>query len=223
MIRIMIADDHPLIRQGLKESLKSEAEFDIVAEARDGQEVLDLLDRTKLDIIVMDLSMPVMNGLDVLDELRSKHKKVPTLILSFHPESHYAIRSIRSGAAGYVTKECPPEELVYAIRKVARGGRYITPSLADKIAGEIGDTSGRPLHELLSNREYQILCMIASGKSVKDIADELFLSFNTVNTYRNRILEKMGIKSNIELTHYALQYNLIRGIDPPSSDSGQSM
>jgi DNA-binding NarL/FixJ family response regulator len=219
----MIADDHPLMREGLKEYLKTEVEFDIVAEARDGQEVLNYIDCTELDIVVMDLSMPVMNGLEVLDALRSRHRKVPILVLSIHPESQYAIRSIKSGASGYLTKDSAPEELVYAIRKVARGGRYITPALADRIAGEIGDINGRPSHEFLSNREYQILCMIASGKSVKDIADELFISFNTVHTYRNRILEKMNMKSNIELTHYALHYKLIQGIDPHSSGSGQSM
>jgi two-component system invasion response regulator UvrY len=223
MIRIMIADDHPLIREGLKESLKNESEFCVVAEARDGKEVLDLIEHTELDIIVMDLSMPVLNGLDVLGELRSKHKKVPILILSIHPESHYAIRSIRSGASGYLTKESPPEELVYAIRKVAHGGKYITPALADRMAGEIGDSTGRPLHDSLSNRELQILCMIASGQSVKDIADELYLSFHTVNTYRNRILEKMNMKSNIELTHYALQYGLVEIIEPPSSGPGQAV
>lgn len=219
MIRIMIADDHPLIREGLRESLKNESEFLVVAEARDGQEVLDLVERTKVDVIVMDLSMPVMNGLDVLGELRSKHKKVPILILSIHPEDRYAVRSIRAGASGYVTKESPSAELVYAIRKVARGGKYITPALADKIAEEIGDSSGRPLHDFLSNREYQILRMIANGQSVKDIADELCLSFHTINTYRNRILEKMNLKSNIELTHYAFQYSLIEAIDPPSSNT----
>ncbi len=219
MIRIMIADDHPLIREGLRESLKNESEFLVVAEARDGQEVLDLVERTKVDVIVMDLSMPVMNGLDVLGKLRSTHQKVPILILSIHPEDRYAVRSIRAGASGYVTKESPSAELVYAIRKVARGGKYITPALADKIAEEIGDSSGRPLHDFLSNREYQILRMIAYGRSVKDIADELCLSFHTVNTYRNRILEKMNMKSNIELTHYAFQYNLIEAIHPPSSDA----
>lgn len=214
MLRIMIADDHQLIREGLKESLKTESEFHIVAEAKDGQEVLDLAERVPLDIIVMDLSMPVLNGFEVLGELKSKHKKMPILVLSMHNDSHYAIRSIRSGASGYMTKESPTEELVYAIRKVAEGGKYITPVLADKIAEEIINPTGRPLHDSLSNREYQILCMIASGQSVKDIAEELYLSFHTINTYRNRIVEKMNMKSNIELTHYALKYHLIEIIYP---------
>jgi len=223
MVRVMIADDHPLIREGLKESLKPETDLMIVAEARDGKEVLDLAEQEQLDVIIMDLSMPVLNGFEVLGKLKSRQRKVPILILSFHADSHYAIRSIRSGASGYITKESPPEELVYAVRKVAGGGKYITPALADKIAVEIIDPEGRPPHDSLSNREYQIMCMIAAGESVKGIAEKLYLSFHTVNTYRNRIFEKLNIKTNIELTHYALKYHLIEIIYPSCPAKGGSV
>ena len=213
----MIADDHPLIRKGFREALMNEPEFNVVAEASDGREVLDLIDKTKVDIIVMDISMPGMTGLEVLEHLKKEHKKIPILILSVHPEDGYAIRSLKSGASGYLTKESTPEELIYAIRKVARGGKYITPSLADKIIEELERVKGPNLHDSLSNREFEILCMIARGKSVRQISEALYISIQTVHTYRNRILEKMKMKSNIELTHYAIQHSLIECIKIPGS------
>lgn len=215
MIKVMIADDHPLIRKGFREALMDEPELTVVAEASDGREVLDLLDKTEVDIIVLDVSMPGMTGLEVLEHLKKEHRKIPILILSVHPEDGYAIRSLRSGASGYLTKESAPEELIYAIRKVARGGKYITPSLADKIIEEIESVKGQNLHDSLSNREFEILCMIARGKSVRQIAEALYISIQTVHTYRNRILEKMKMESNIELTHYAIQHSLIECIKIP--------
>jgi two-component system invasion response regulator UvrY len=214
MIKILIADDHPLIREGLKKTLRDESDIHVAGEAKNGREVLTFIDEHKLDVVLMDLSMPEVSGLDVLKELRQRHPKLPVLILSMHPEDRFGIRALKAGASGYLTKDTAPLELVNAIRKVVCGGKYITPSLAEKLALEIGKDPNQPPHKLLSDREYQIFILIAQGKSINDISDILLLSVNTVNSYHCRIMDKMDLKTNIELTHYAIQNNLIDPILP---------
>lgn len=209
MIRVLIADDHPLVREGLKKILKGEVDISVVGVAANGAELLSIVQNQNLDVVVMDFSMPGRTGLDVLKELRDHRPKLPVLILSMHPEERFAVRVLKAGAAGYLTKESAPEELVKAIHKVAGGGKYVTPTLAEKLACDVGKNPDNPPHETLSDREYQIMCMIASGTSVKEISEELSLSINTINTYRARILEKMDMKTNIDLTHYALRNGLI--------------
>ncbi len=209
MIKILIADDHPLIREGLKKTLKEEIGMEVVCEAKHGNEVLDLLNKMEVDVVILDLSMPGLSGLETLKELKQKSPDLPVIILSMHPEERFAIRALKSGASGYLTKENAPQGLVEAIHKVVSGGRYITHSLAEKLSFEIESNCKKHLHELLSDREFQIFCLIASGKSIKEISDMLFLSINTVNTYRVRILGKMNMKTNIEITHYAIQFRLI--------------
>ncbi len=209
MIRVLIADDHPMVREGLKKILKEEPDIQVVCEAIDGKQILEQVEEYKLNVAVIDLSMPRMNGLEVLKELRQKRPALPVLVLSMHPEERFALRVLRAGAAGYLTKESAPEDLVKAIRKAVQGGKYITPTLAEKLAYDLEAKSMNPVHEALSDRELQVMCMIASGKKVRKISQELFLSINTVNTYRTRILEKMNMKSDTELTYYAMQNRLI--------------
>ena len=209
MIRILIADDHPLVREGLKKTLKEEPDFRVCCEAKDSAGVLSLLKVHVHDVVVMDIAMPGKSGLEALAELKHDYPKLPVLILSMHPEERFAVRAIKSGAAGYMTKEAVPQELVRAIRKVVQGGRYITPSVAEKLAIEVGTSAAQAPHETLSNREFQLFCLIASGKTIKKIAKEMYLSINTVHTYRRRILEKMGMKTNAEMTQYALRNKLV--------------
>src|SRR6266849_5609089 len=167
MIKILIADDHPLVREGLKKILKDESDMEVQFEARNSQEVLEFIEGHDLDAVVMDISMPGKSGLDALKEIRQRFPKLPILFLSMHPEDRFAVRAIRLGAAGYLTKESAPRELVKAIRKVVRGGKYITQTVAEKLALEVEAAPEKPIHETLSDREFQILCLIASGKSVK--------------------------------------------------------
>ncbi len=209
MIRILIADDHPLVRAGLKNVLSEESDMNVIGEASDAHELLDLIKRENMDVVLLDISMPGRSGLDVLQELKHDKPKLPVLVFSMHPEDRYALRALRSGAAGYMTKESPPAELVKAIRKIANGGKYVSPPLAEKLAFGLEEGADRPPHETLSDREFQVMCMIASGKAISDIAVELSLSVSTVNTYRSRILEKMQMHSNADLTRYAIQNHLI--------------
>jgi len=208
-MKVLIADDHPVVRQGLRQMLAVESELTVVGEARNGQEVVDLSKRIAWDVAVLDYNMPGKSGLELIKELRQRYPGRAVLILSMYPEDRYAVRALRAGAAGYLTKESAPEELVSAIRKVAGGGRYVTPTLGEKLALELEDNRGKPLHETLSDREYQVMWMIASGKTVRQIAGELFLSPNTVSTHRTRILRKMNMNSNAELMHYAIAHHLI--------------
>jgi DNA-binding NarL/FixJ family response regulator len=171
--------------------------------------VVDLSRRVPWEVAVLDYNMPGKNGLELIKELRQRYPGRAVLILSMYPEDRYAVRALKAGAAGYLTKESAPDELVSAIRKVAGGGRYVTPTLGEKLALELEDNRGKPLHETLSDREYQVMWMIASGKTVRQIADELFLSPNTVSTHRTRILRKMNMKSNAELMHYAIAHHLV--------------
>jgi two-component system, NarL family, invasion response regulator UvrY len=208
-VRVLIADDHPVVRQGLRQMLAVENDFTVVGEARNGQEVVELSRRVPWEVAVLDYNMPGKSGLELIKELRQRYPGRAVLILSMYPEDRYAVRALKAGAAGYLTKESAPEELVSAIRKVAGGGRYVTPTLGEKLALELEDNRGKPLHETLSDREYQVMWMIASGKTVRQIADELFLSPNTVSTHRTRILRKMSMKSNAELMHYAIAHHLV--------------
>ena len=209
MIKILIADDHAVVRRGLKQILAEEPNMAVFGEACNAQEVLKNVREQNWDIVILDITMPDRSGLEVLKELKNIRPKLPVLILSIHPEEQYAVRVLKAGAAGYMTKESAPEELVKAVRKVIRGSKYISPSLAEKLAFDLETDSEKPLHETLSDREYQVMCMIASGKTVKEIAKELYLSVKTISTHRARILGKMKMKTNAELTHYAIKNRLV--------------
>jgi two-component system invasion response regulator UvrY len=209
MIRVLIADDHTLVRKGLKQILLETKDIGEVDEAKDGKETVNIVGRKKYDLVLLDISLPGRSGIEVLKQIKCLKPKLPVLILSMHPEEQYAVRSLRAGAAGYLTKESAPDELIDAIRKVAKGGKYITSSLAEKLAGEIGLDTERPLHETLSDREYQVMCLIASGKTVKEVAQDLNLSVKTISTHRARILRKMHMDNNAQLTHYAIKHNLV--------------
>jgi len=208
-MRVLIADDHPVVRHGLRQMLEQESDVTVVGEACDGQEVIDLCGRVAWDVAVLDYQMPGKNGLELVKELRHRYPGRSVLILSMYPEDTYAVRALKAGASGYLTKESAPEDLVAAIRKVAAGGKYITPALGERLALDLEDTNGTPTHETLSDREYQIMWMIVSGKALTQIGQEMGLSPNTVSTYRARILRKMGMKSNAELLHYAIQHHLV--------------
>jgi two-component system invasion response regulator UvrY len=209
MVRILIADDHPIVREGLKQILSDTQDMQLAGEASNGGEVMDQVERGLADVVVLDISMPGESGLDVLRKLRARHPTLPVLMLSIHSEDQYAIRSLRAGASGYLTKESLPDELVTAIRRVAQGRRYVTEALAERLVTRLDSRLERPPHESLSDREYQVMRMIASGRALKRIATELGLSPKTVSTYRARVLEKTGLRNNAEITRYALQHDLI--------------
>ncbi len=208
-MKVLIADDHAIVRQGLRLILSEEFSRIVFGEARNGQEVIDQVWKQDWDIVVLDITMPGRSGLDVLKELKQLRPKLPVLILSMHSEDQFGMRALKAGAAGYMTKENVPEELVKAIKKALSGGKYISPGLAEELAFNLEEDSGRPLHEKLSDREFQVMRMIASGTTVKDIAKELALSIKTISTYRTRVLEKLKMKSNAELTHYAVKNKLV--------------
>lgn len=208
-LRILIIDDHPIFRRGLKETLSDVPDMIVSGEAGNGLEALRAVDRNEYDVVLLDLSMEGMSGLEVLEQLRSRHPSLPVLILSFHLEEEYAMRCFRGGAAGYLMKHGPTEELIAAIRKVWRGGKYVTASLAERLAFELEAPSVAPSHEKLSDREYEVMCRIVRGKRGKDIAEELHVSPKTVSSYRARILEKMEMKNNAELIRYAMKLGLV--------------
>jgi len=208
-VKILIADDHPVVRQGLKQMLGAEADIAVVGEARNGREVVELCGRVAWDVAVVDYNMPGKGGIELVKELRSRYPDHPVLVLSMYPEERYAVRVLKAGAAGYLTKESATEELVTAIRKVARGGRFVTPAVGERLAQEVAGGGDKPLHERLSDREYQIMWMLSSGKTVHDIAQQLFLSPNTISTYRARILRKMNLKNNAEMMRYAITNQLV--------------
>ncbi|HKP12958.1 MAG TPA: response regulator transcription factor [Blastocatellia bacterium] len=208
-MKVLIVDDHPVVRRGLRQILADEYKALVAGEAQNAQEALRLIREQDWDIVVLDISMPGRNGLEVLKEVRQLRPKLPVLILTSYPEEQYAIRMLKAGARGYMTKEGAPEHLIEAVRKVTRGGYYVSPSLAEVLAFTLTAAQERPPHEQLSDREYQVLCMIASGKTVSQIAGELSLSVKTISTYRARLLEKMRMKTNAELTHYAISNKLI--------------
>lgn len=208
-IKVLIADDHAILLQGLKQILSETADMAVVAEARDGHEVLEKVRQIDVDIVVMDIAMPGKTGWDVLIQLKSERFRLPVIILSVSPEDEFAVATLKAGAAGYLSKASAPEQLVEAIRRVARGGKFVSPSLAERLVFELGPDAGKPRHEILSPREFQIMCMIASGKSVTDIADELSLSIPTISTHRARLLEKMQMTGNAQLTRYAIKNHLV--------------
>ncbi len=209
MLKILIADDHAIVRQGLKQIVTETPDMVVAGEASNGQELLNKINENDYDVVVLDITMPGRDGMDVLKQLRSERPELPILMLSIHPEEQYALRALRAGASGYLTKESAPDELVVAIRKVSRGGKYISSSLAEKLAFELEAGHEQAPHEALSDREYHVMCLIASGKTVMEIAQELSLSEKTISTYRSRILEKMNMKNNAELTYYAIKNQLV--------------
>ncbi len=211
MINILIADDHAVVRQGLKQILGEFPDMAVVGEAANGPEVLEKARAMDWDVMVLDIALPGRSGFDILLELRAEKPNQPILVLSMHAEDQYALRVLKAGASGYLTKESVPEELIQAIRKVVSGGKYISPTLAEKLAYEIGAPSDRPPHETLSNREFQVMRLIAAGRTVTQIAEALSLSVKTVSTYRARILQKMNLTTNADLIHYAIQHRLIEG------------
>jgi two-component system invasion response regulator UvrY len=209
MIRTLIADDHPVVRHGLKQILKDANDIHVVAEAGSGPEVLNAIRKTPLDVMVLDFSMPGTSGLELLKQCNLEKPSLPILILSIHPEEQYAMRTIKAGASGYLSKNSAPEELVTAVRRLATGGKYLTASLAEQMAQELqSPTNNQPPHETLSDREYEVFHMIAQGKTAQEIAAKLSLSPKTVSTYRARVLAKMKMKNNAELMHYAFTQRL---------------
>lgn len=209
MIKVLMVDDHALIREGLKKTLSGEPDLTIVGEANNIVELFKVLEQVSADIILLDITMPGESGLDALHELHQKYPHVPVLILTFHPERRFAVRALKAGASGYITKESATEELVQAVRKIAGGGKYVSAALAEQLAAELNDRSGQLPHETLSNREFQVMRLFAQGKKSSEIAEQLSVSVNTVNTYRMRVLEKMNMQSNVELSRYALEHGLI--------------
>ena len=208
MLKVLVADDFPLIRRGVRDLLVEGFQGVKIGEAANFHEMLDLLRRKPWDVAVMDISMPGMNGLDALKQMKQEFPDLPVLVFSMHPEEQYAIRMFKAGADGYLTKVSAPEELVKAIKRVHQGGKYVSPSLGEALASTVKSGSEKPPHELLSDREYQVLCLIGSGKTVSQIADKANLSVTTISTYRARILEKMRMRTNAELTRYVIQQGL---------------
>ncbi len=209
MINIFIADDHALIREGIKKILSTVSDIKLVGETADPHEIPEQLKKLNCDILILDLSMPGKDGLDVLKELKNFSPLTKILIMTMHPEDQFAKRTLKAGASGYLTKESAPDELITAIRRIASGRKYVSQNLAEKLAQDLEDNSDKPVQDLLSDREFQILKMIASGKSQTDIADELSISASTVNTYRSRILEKLNLQTTADLIHFAYHNKLI--------------
>jgi DNA-binding NarL/FixJ family response regulator len=210
MIRILIADDHAIVRAGLKEFVAGEIDMEVAGEAATGAQVIDLVRGGAFDVVLLDIAMPDRNGVDTLKTLKALRPELPVLILSGFAEKQYAVNLLRAGASGYLNKEAAPSQLVGAIRTVAQGRKYVSPQLAEILADGVSGDAERPPHAGLSQREFQIFCKLAAGASVSRIAEELFLSVKTVSTYRTRILEKMGLESNADLTYYAIKNGLIR-------------
>jgi len=209
MLRILLADDHSVVRQGVKQILAEAFAHATFGEAKNVHDLLGLAGRERWDIVVMDLAMPDGNGLEALKQIKHDHPLLPVLVLSMFPEDQYAVRTLRAGAAGYLNKESAPEELVQAIQKILHGGEYISAEVADELLLYARHEDDQPLHKQLSDREFRVLCLIASGKEVKEISAELALSPKTVSTYRTRLMEKMKMRTNAELTHYAIQNGLV--------------
>ena len=209
MIRILIADDHAIVRAGLKQFVADQADMSVAGEAATGAETVSLVRNEPYDVVLLDISMPDRNGVDTLKQLKQIRPEMPVLMLSAHAEEQYAVNLLRAGAAGYVSKETASTQLVQAIRTVTRGRKYVSPDLAQVLADGVTGQGEAPLHASLSQREFQIFCKLAGGMPVSKIAQELFLSVKTVSTYRSRVLEKMGMKTNADLTYYAIKNRLI--------------
>jgi len=209
MIRVLIADDHAIVRKGLRQIVKEQAAYMEVEEAVDGQEVLEKIMVGVWDVLVLDISMPKRSGLDILQEVRHSRPRLPVLVLSVHPEEQYAVRVLKAGAAGYMNKDCALDELVQAIQKVVGGGKYVSSTLAERLAFELSGQTDKLPHETLSDREFSVLLLIGAGRSVSEIAAELALSVKTVSTYRARILEKLNLHSNAEMIRYVIDSDLL--------------
>ncbi|MDA8084676.1 MAG: response regulator transcription factor [Nitrospiraceae bacterium] len=208
MLRILIADDHPIVRKGIRQILEETKNIQSIDEASSGAEVLQKIAKARYDIVMLDISMPGMSGIDTLEEIKKSNPSLPVLILSMYPEEEYAVRAIKAGASGYLTKKSAPEEMANAVRKIYRGERYISQNLAGILASTLMEDSQRPLHETLSNREFQVMRLIVSGKSLKEIAAGMSLSPKTISTFRSRILQKLNMSSNAELIQYVIRNRL---------------
>ena len=209
MIKMLVADDHPVVLKGIKDIVSATHDITVADEAGDGLEAVEKVRKNHYDVVLLDISMPGVDGLEALGEMQKMKPELPVLILSIYPEEQFAVRAIKTGASGYLTKQSAPDELVTAIRRVYRGGRYIGAVLAEKMATDLAKGDERPPHEKLSDREYEVMRMILKGKSTKEMAEALFLSPKTISTYRRRIFQKMNIKSNVELARYAFEHKLI--------------
>jgi two-component system, NarL family, invasion response regulator UvrY len=207
-MNVLIVDDHAIVRQGLRQILTESGRIEIIAEAESGGAAMRQLREGEWSVVVLDISLPDRNGIEVLKQIRKECPKLPVLMLSMHEEGLYAIRALKAGASGYITKQSAPNELMAAINQVARGRKYLTPTMAEAMAESLGADHDRPPHEMLSDREYQTLCLIASGKSLTDVAEEMHLSVKTVSVYRGRLLQKMKLRNNAEVTHYAIKNGL---------------
>jgi len=209
MIRIVIADDHEIVRAGLKQIIADDSDMEVAGESNNGENLIELVKKNEYDVVLLDLKMSGLSGIEAIKHIKAIKPELPIIVLSMHAEDQYAVRTIKAGASGYLTKETAAENLVNAIRKVVSGGKYISSTLAETLADTLaGGGAARP-HESLTDRELQVMCMIASGKTVSEIASELFLSVKTISTYRQRLLEKMNMKNNSELTHYVIKNNLL--------------
>ena len=209
MIKIVIADDHDIVRAGLKQIISDSRDMKVTGESGNAEQLIELVKKNDYDVVLLDLKMSGMNGLDAIKHIKLIKPDLPVIVLSMHAEDQYAVRTIRAGASGYITKETASENLITAIKKAVAGGRYISPALAESLADSIAWGGNEAPHDALTDREFQVMCMIASGRSVSEIASELFLSVKTISTYRHRILTKMSMKNNSELTHYVIKNNLL--------------
>ncbi len=207
-IKVLVADDHEIVRQGLKTIISEHSDLSIAGEAENGNQVLKILKKTKVDVVLLDFDMPEKNGLDTLIELKALYPKLPVMILSIFPEDHYGTRFLKAGASGYLQKSSATDQLIDAIRKVFNGGKYISSALTDKLVTGLNKDKEQYLHESLSDREFQVFRLLATGKKLKEMADELCLSINTISTYRSRILQKMDMKSNADVIRYAIENGL---------------
>ena len=209
-IKVLVADDHEIVRQGLKTIISEHTDLSIAGEAENGDQVLKIVKKTKVDVVLLDFDMPEKNGLDTLVELKALYPKLPVMILSIFPEDHYGTRFLKAGASGYLQKSSATDQLIDAIRKVFNGGKYISSALTDRLVTNLNRDHERPLHESLTDREFQVFCLLATGKKLKEIADELCLSINTISTYRSRILQKMDMSSNADVIRYAIKNKLVK-------------
>jgi two-component system, NarL family, invasion response regulator UvrY len=209
MIRILIADDHTIVRRGLRQILLEGFPTATIEEVPDAEEMIKKIIQAEWDVVISDLSMPGRSGLEALQQIKQLHPKLPVLILSIHPEEQYALRVLKAGASGYLSKDMAPDELVNAVQRVMLGKKYITASIAEKLASVLDQDNDKPAHEFLSDREFSVLKLLASGKSVSEIAESLFLSVTTVSTYRARIMAKMSMRNNADLTLYAIENKLL--------------
>ena len=207
-MNVILADDHNIVRHGLKQLLDTDPEINVVGEASNGNQVFELIENHNVDVVVLDITMPGRNGLETLKDLKRLHPEIPVLMLSMHPSDQYAVRVLKAGAAGYLTKESAPAELIAAIRKAYRGEKYISPDVADTLANFIQQGGSDDPHKLLSDREFEVFCLIGSGKGLTQIAQKMNLSVKTISTYRTRIIDKTGLTSNSDITRYAIERGL---------------